>query len=153
MASAIDRISTEVQTEDLLCQNCGCSICNVLDEISLTHQNDPLKEAIDVSSAVPEADRKKKLDARKKLDPSPKFLASPDNDGREQITQTDALNILMQQTALPKRLMVGVSMVDAGRLETNTTMEEVAEKSDTSPAASPCVIQTRSKTAKRSIVK
>ena len=155
IANGIDRISTEVQTEDLLCQNCGCTICSVLDEIGSTQQNDPLKESEDVSHAVSEADGKKKSDARKELDPSPKPLAGPENDGSEHITGTGAQNISLRHVTLSKSLKVGITFVDAGRFETNDnmTMEEVAEKSDTSPAASPCVIQTRSKTAKRNIAK
>ena len=171
-------ISIEVQTEDLLCQNCGCSVCNVLDEINASYPNELSRKPVEYTSEVLAADAKIKLDV------SPQLLVGFDNDENTHIIDKDAQKMMPQQQILPtKSIIVGVTPVDPRDHNTfsasldsesrrqfeatrnlkykqdqldmacNITCDENAGKSGTSPAISPCVIQTRSKTARRGRVK
>ena len=170
--SLMQTISTEVQTEDLLCHNCGCSVCDVLGEINASYPNELLRQPAELSAAVLGAD------ARTELEETPHLLVGPGNEDSAHIAHGDSQDMMPHQSiSLTKNVIVGVAYVDTGehkelptsvesdsrkrlarslkhkedKFDLACNIEDVdnSYKSDTSPAGSPCVIQTRSKTAKR----
>ena len=192
-AIMVERSTIAVQTEDMLCHNCGCFVCNVIGEINTSDATVLSQKPIEYSAPVLSPDLELKLDA------TPELLISHDNDQNGQIGHElfDVKIITPQKSALStKDIKVGVvplnieeyrvndvsdnpedhEKLSVERLESenreqagNTThlsygenlldlaFDKAAEESnvrlDSSPAISPCVIQTRSKTAKKSRVR